>query len=439
MNGRFEEDGESFALFQLLNNRRVTKFVALGRMKDKLSQEVEGPRKGIKGQTLMKTVLSTVLDPTRRSSDAREFDNALRRKIVGQDQALDKVVEIYQMFLAGLNPPGRPVGNLLFLGPTGSGKTRVVESMAESLFGDARACIKIDCAEFQHSHEIAKLIGSPPGYLGHRETHPLLTQEALNQWHTEKLKLSILLFDEIEKASDALWQLLLGILDKATLTLGDNRRVDLSQCIIIMTSNLGAGEMSSLVDGGLGFARKVTQIDSSLDDKINRTAIEAARRKFTPEFMNRIDKVVVFRTLRSEHLQQILEIELGMVQQRILMAAAANQFVFNCTPKVKSFLLHEGTDPKYGARHLKRAIERHVVFPLANLVATGQVKLGDFIRIDMTPEGKLTFIKEAEGAMVPMLLERYGAAAAAPPIAARTARGVASRREFGATGTLDSK
>ena len=395
--------------------------------------------KGIKGQTLMKTVLSTVLDPTRRSNDAREFDNALRRKIVGQDQALDKVVEIYQMFLAGLNPPGRPVGNLLFLGPTGSGKTRVVESVAESLFGDARACIKIDCAEFQHSHEIAKLIGSPPGYLGHRETHPLLTQEALNQWHTEKLKLSILLFDEIEKASDALWQLLLGILDKATLTLGDNRRVDLSSCIIIMTSNLGASEMSNMVDGGLGFAQKVTQIDSALDDKINRTAVDAARRKFTPEFMNRIDKVVVFRTLRSEHLQQILEIELGMVQQRILMASAANQFVFNCTPKVKSFLLHEGTDPKYGARHLKRAIERHVVFPLANLVATGQVKLGDFVRIDMTPEGKLTFIKEAEGAMVPMLLERYGAAAAAPPLAARTARGAANRREFGATGTLDGK
>ncbi len=386
----------------------------------------------------MKSVLSTVLDPTRRSNDAREFDNALHRKIVGQDQAVDKVVEIYQMFLAGLNPPGRPVGNLLFLGPTGSGKTRVVESMAESLFGDARACIKIDCAEFQHSHEIAKLIGSPPGYLGHRETHPLLTQEALNQWHTEKLKLSILLFDEIEKASDALWQLLLGILDKATLTLGDNRRVDLSQCIIIMTSNLGAGEMSNLVDGGLGFAHKVIQIDQTLDDKINRTAIEAARRKFTPEFMNRIDKVVVFRTLRPEHLEQILEIELGMVQQRVLMASPANQFVFNCTPKVKNFLLHEGTDPKYGARHLKRAIERNIVFPLANLVATGQVKLGDFVRIDLSPEGRITFIKEAEGAMVPMLLERYGAAAAAP-VATRAARTVANRREFGATGTLDGK
>src|SRR5215510_4798268 len=225
----------------------------------------------------MRTHLATVLDPNRRSSDAREFDAALRRKIVGQDQAIDKVVEIYQMFLAGLNPPCRPVGNLLFLGPTGSGKTRVVEAMAEALFGDTKACIKIDCAEFQHSHEIAKLIGSPPGYLGHRETHPLLTQEALNQWHTERLRLSLLLFDEIEKASDSLWQLLLGILDKATLTLGDNRRVDLSQCVIVMTSNLGAGEMSELISGGLGFGQTPSQIDTKLDDKITRTASEAAR------------------------------------------------------------------------------------------------------------------------------------------------------------------
>jgi ATP-dependent Clp protease ATP-binding subunit ClpA len=381
-----------------------------------------------------------VLDPTRRSNDARDFEANLSRKIVGQDQAIEKVAQIYQMFLAGMNAPGRPVGNLLFLGPTGSGKTRVVEAVAESLFGDAKACIKIDCAEFQHSHEIAKLIGSPPGYLGHRETHPLLTQEALNQWHTEKLKLSILLFDEIEKASDSLWQLLLGILDKATLTLGDNRRVDLSSCIIIMTSNLGAAEMNGLVDGGLGFAPKAVQVDNSLDEKITRSAVDAARRKFAPEFMNRIDKVVVFKTLRSEHLKQILDIELGLVQQRVLMASGAHQFVFNCTAQVKDFLLREGTDPKYGARHLKRAIERHLVFPLANLVATGQVKLGDFVRVDMLGESKLTFVKEAEGAMVPVLLERYGAAAAVPAAAAaRATRPVVVRKEFGAGSLNENK
>jgi len=388
----------------------------------------------------MRTGLNTALDPSRRSSDALDFESALRRKIVGQDAAIDKVVEIYQMFLASLNAPGRPLGNLLFLGPTGSGKTRVVEAMAEALFGDPRAVIKIDCAEFQHSHEIAKLIGSPPGYLGHRETHPLLTQEALNQWHTEKRKLTLLLFDEIEKASDALWQLLLGILDKATLTLGDNRRVDLSQCLIVMTSNLGAGEMSDILTGGLGFAKSKNServVDTKLDEKITRTAQEAARRKFSPEFMNRIDKMVVFKTLKPEHLEHILEIELGMVQQRILQATGNQQFVFSCTNPVKKFLLVEGTDPKYGARHLKRSIEKNIVFPLANLVATGQIKLGDFIRIDMK-DSRLTFTKEAEGALVPVLLERYGDSSG-NTMSARASRGASKGRDIGGTASTEHK
>src|SRR5208282_2627865 len=214
------------------------------------------------------------------------------------------IVNIYQTFLAGLSSPGRPIGNFLFLGPTGSGKTRMVEAAAESLVGDMNAVIKIDCAEFQHSHEIAKLIGSPPGYLGHRETHPLLSQEVLNQHHTDKLKVSFVLFDEIEKASDALWNLLLGILDKATLTLGDNRRVDFSRAMIFMTSNLGAAEMSSLVSPRLGFTageaeRKCATgiLDDSLKGKVARAGTEAARRKFSPEFINRIDKTVVFRPL----------------------------------------------------------------------------------------------------------------------------------------------
>src|SRR5438270_255490 len=217
----------------------------------------------------MKTGLNTALDPTRRGTEAEDFERNLRRRIVGQDDAILKMTEIYQMFLAGLNPPNRPVGNLLFLGLTGTGKTRVVESVAVTLFG----------------------------------------------------------------------------------------------------------EMSDVITGGLGYGQKPNQIDHRLDDKITRTATEAARRKFSPEFMNRIDKVVVFKTLKAEHLEQILEIELGMVQQRILQATGNAQFVFSCTPKVKKFLLQEGTDNKYGARHLKRAIEKNVVFPLANLVATGQLKL----------------------------------------------------------------
>jgi ATP-dependent Clp protease ATP-binding subunit ClpB len=343
------------------------------------------------------------LDPTLRSIESRDFEGGLRRKIVGQDQAVQAVVDLYQVFRAGLNAPGRPVGNLLFLGPTGAGKTRVVEATAEVLFGDPRAVIKVDCAEFQHSHEIAKLIGSPPGYLGHRETHPLITQEALAQYHTDKLKISFLLFDEIEKASDALWQLLLGILDKATLTLGDNRRVDLSQTMIFMTSNLGGGDITELMTGGMGFAPSVRpESKPRLDEKVEKTASEAAKRKFAPEFMNRIDKVVVFHPLRPQQLEQILEIELGMVQQRVL-ETARGRFLFRVTQPAKDFLLREGTDLKYGARHLKRAIERNIVYPLASLLATNQVSLGDIISIDYREgDTALTFMKEAEGALIPM-------------------------------------
>src|SRR5579883_3363960 len=258
------------------------------------------------------------LDPSLRSIESQEFENSRREKIVGQEEGIRALVDLYQVFCAGMCPMGRPVGNLLFLGPTGSGKTRIVEAAAEILFGDPRAVIKVDCAEFQHSHEIAKLIGSPPGYLGHRETHPLITQEALAASHTDKLKLSFLLFDEIEKASDALWQLLLGILDKATLTLGDNRHVDFSRSMIFMTSNLGSQEMAKLMTRGLGFSAGVHDEDPELDQKIYRTASDAARRKFSPEFMNRIDKVIVFRTLQLEHLKKILDIELGRVQERVM-------------------------------------------------------------------------------------------------------------------------
>src|SRR5216110_1388901 len=341
------------------------------------------------------------LDPNQRSTDTLEFQTALRSKIVGQEEGVQALVDLYQVFCAGLNSPGRPVGNLLFLGPTGSGKTRIVEAAAEILFGDPRSFIKVDCAEFQHSHEIAKLIGSPPGYLGHRETHPLITQEALSANHTDKLKLSFLLFDEIEKASDALWQLLLGMLDKATLTLGDNRRVDLSQTVIFLTSNLGGGEITELMQGGMGFIQPADKPAAGLDQKVERTAVEAARRKFSPEFMNRLDKVVVFHLLRREQLEQVLEIELGQVQHRVL-ETAKGQFLFRVTTQGRDFLLQEGTDQRYGARHLKRAIERNVVYPLANLLATEQVHLGDLVCIDWNKEqDRLTFVREGENLAIP--------------------------------------
>jgi ATP-dependent Clp protease ATP-binding subunit ClpA len=354
--------------------------------------------------------LNVALDPTKTGREAEALDHNLRRFIVGQDEAIQQIVNIYQMHLTGMSAPGRPIGNFLFLGPTGSGKTRIVEATAEALVKNPRAVIKIDCAEFQHSHEIAKLIGSPPGYLGHRETHPLLSQEVLNQYHTDAIKISFVLFDEIEKASDALWNLLLGILDKATLTLGDNRKVDFSRALIFMTSNLGASEMSALMNPKIGFyaaaSKQADGVDEKLNAKVTRSGVDAARRKFTPEFMNRLDKVVVFKALGDAELKKILDIELNMVQQRIFNSSPDRAFIFHVTEAGKTYLLREGTDMKYGARHLKRAIERLLVQPLSNLIATEQIRNGDWIRIDYSAEtGQLTFLKEAEGLPIHTMAE----------------------------------
>lgn len=366
---------------------------------------------------------SIVLDPSRTGRVAEDLDSRLRRMIVGQDRAIDEIVNIYQMHLTGMNPPGRPVGNFLFLGPTGSGKTRIVEATAEALVGNPGAVIKIDCAEFQHSHEIAKLIGSPPGYLGHRETHPLLSQETLNQHHSDTVKISFVLFDEIEKSSDALWNLLLGILDKATLTLGDNRKVDFSRAMIFLTSNLGAKEMSHITAPKLGFGcapAAATARPEGLDDKIERTAMEAAKKKFTPEFMNRLDKIVVFQSLGEAELRRIVDLELSQVQKRIFQSSNERPFVFTATESAKRRLLDDGTDVRYGARHLKRAIERLVVQPISNLMATDQIQVGDWIEVDCV-EGRMTFLREAEGLSVHAMCQMVDDTVAVPLAAAASA------------------
>jgi len=345
-----------------------------------------------------------LLDATVTGTKAKDLETKLHRLVIGQEEAIQEIVRTYQTYISGLSPDGRPIGNFLFLGPTGTGKTRTVEATAEALLGNPRAVIKIDCGEFQHSHEIAKLIGSPPGYLGHRETHALLSQEALNRYHTEHMKLTFILFDEIEKASDALWNLLLGILDKATLTLGDNRKVDFSNALIFMTSNIGAAEMSSLVSPKLGFQKlgfNVSADDSNcaptLSAKVSRAGIEAARRKFTPEFLNRLDKIIVFKALGSEELNRIIDIELERVQQRVQRASAGKPFLINVTSSARKFLLIEGIDLRYGARPLKRAIERLLVHPLSNLMASGQIQHHD--RICVTHNGEspsLTFFRETD-------------------------------------------
>jgi ATP-dependent Clp protease ATP-binding subunit ClpA len=324
------------------------------------------------------------LDKNAKSKRVLEFEAGIRSRIVGQDQAVKMLCELYGIAIAGLASPNRPRGSMLMLGPTGSGKTRIVEAAAEYMFeGEVDAIIKIDCAEYQHSHEIAKLIGSPPGYLGHRETPPMLTQENLDKYHSKRHGLTLVLFDEIEKASDALWQLLLGILDKGTLTLGDNRRVNFSETIVFMTSNLGGREMT--VDRVPGFTSPASGLCLS-PEEMNRVATEAARRKFAPEFLNRLDRVVVFEPLKKEECAKILGIELNRLQARIT-ASCSEKFVFTADDAAKQFLLDQGFQPENGARPLNRAIALYLVYYLANLLETNQLHTGDHVLVKLAENG----------------------------------------------------
>lgn len=346
--------------------------------------------------------LHIVLDPTRTGREAQRLQADLQSLVVGQEEAVRAIVDAYQTYSMGMSIPGRPIASFLFLGPTGAGKTKAVEATAQCLFGKPTALTKVDCAEFQHSHEIAKLIGSPPGYLGHRETHPALSQEVIDQYHTDNLKVSLVLFDEIEKASDALWNLLLGILDKGILTLGDNRKVDFSRALIFMTSNLGATEMSALLHPRFGFSVGQGTLQAngsptgpSATARLSRSSVDAARKKFSPEFLNRLDKIVVFRALDADQLYRILELELNLVQERLLSTEYG--FFLSLTDAAKNHLLHEGTDVRYGARQLIRAIQTLLVHPISNLTASGQVGRGDLVTVDMEPRlCRLIFVKEGE-------------------------------------------
>jgi ATP-dependent Clp protease ATP-binding subunit ClpB len=359
------------------------------------------------------------LDPALRSPLAQRFEDELHARVVGQDRAVRELSSLYEVALAGINAPNRPIGTMLLLGPTGCGKTRVAEAAAEVLFGTGSALIKIDCAEYQHPHEIAKLIGSPPGYVGHSDTPALFTQELLDRRDWTGLRLTVLLLDEIEKASPALWQLLLGVLDRASLTLGDNRRIDFSRTIVIMSSNLGSEEIASMLTGGVGFAAGHEQegtIDR-FDERVSRAAIEAARRHFSPEFMNRIDKVVVFRPLGEAQLRQVLELELQSVQTRILRDTGAG-FELRCSDEARQLLLKEGTDRRYGARHLRRAIDRLLVTPLARLITSGQVHGSDIVDVGVDAGGtELAFHKTSGVGRKPFALDRDARATATSPVA----------------------
>ncbi len=340
------------------------------------------------------------LNHTLLSSWSMEFEHELKSRVIGQARAIRTVSRALQTWRSGLCSYEKPIASFLLLGPTGAGKTHLVRSVADVLFENPGAVLKIDCAEFQRSHEISKLLGSPPGYVG-SDRKPRITNERLKLYHTEETKISLVLFDEIEKASGALWELLLGVLDEGTLTLGDGNFVDFTETMIFFTSNLASREMSELTGGGIGFHPGIKEDGVELDKKIYKTAKTAASHHFSPEFMNRLDRVIVFHSLLPSHMEKILDIELKKVQERIIFQAPIEKnFIIHYTDAARKFLLSEGTDAKYGARQLKRVIERHIVAPISNLMDTDQVTMGDVVTVDCNEAGELEFTNEVGGALI---------------------------------------
>jgi ATP-dependent Clp protease ATP-binding subunit ClpA len=304
----------------------------------------------------------------------------LQARVVGQQGAVDALTEAFQIFSSGLANTDRPLGSFLFLGPTGTGKTNLVEAFAEVCFGDRKAMLKIDCAEFSHSHEISRLIGSPPGYLGHQETQPYLSPSNLSRYQTPSAPFTLVLFDEIEKANDSLWQLLLGILDKARLTLGNNKEVDLSSCFIFLTSNVGSRAVSDILAPALGFAAGPAEPEAAVQRRVDKAVLWKARRTFPPEFLNRIDHKIVFHRLSATQLGAILRLELQKIESRL--AQRGMPIAVEYSDRVLVRLLEEGTDPENGARPLKRVLERRIVSPLARLLASGQLVGGEVVTVD---------------------------------------------------------
>lgn len=302
---------------------------------------------------------------------SQEMSETWKKLIVGQDHAIDKIVPYIVRAMAGLNAPGHPVGVFFLMGPTGTGKTRSAETLAEVLHGTDKNVLRIDCGEFQMDHEVAKLIGAPPGYLGHRETHPVLSQAKINAVATEKSPFSIVLFDEIEKAAASLWRVLLGILDKATLRLGDNTSADFQKTIIFMSSNLGAKEMAEIFSGGFGFNKLNTTITADIFSESNFAQIQkigmgALTRKFPPEFPNRVDEVITYKPLNTENLRKITLLELAKVQAQITERLGVRAFNMNYNEDSLSLITTKGTSVQYGARELKRVVNRFIMNPLAD-------------------------------------------------------------------------
>lgn len=302
--------------------------------------------------------------------------------VIGQDEAIDRMTPYVNRYVAGLSISDKTVGNFFLLGPTGVGKTKTAQALAEVLHKSPNKLIMINCAEFQGEHEIAKLIGSPPGYLGHRETTALLNDQRIKDKRSEDCTMTIIVFDEIDKASVAMFRILLGVLETATLRLGDNSIVNFENCLIICTSNVGSKEIMSLLDPAWGFNKSKVEITETKIREIEKAGGQAFKRLAQPEFMNRIDEIITFRPLTEEELHRITELELAALQKHIVSKLSKDgAFTITHTPAVVKFLTDKGGDIKFGARSVKRAITKYLYNPVTNAYLDGDIESGDEVRL----------------------------------------------------------
>lgn len=350
-----------------------------------------------KEDILMRTSIEAIRPRGMNAAGLSELAAGLRRRVVGQDEAIEAIVPYVELFEAGLAPAGRPAGVFLLLGPTGTGKTRTVEALADALHSSERNVLRIDCGEFQLEHEVAKLIGAPPGYLGHRETQPMISQQKLNAAASERSGLSIVLLDEIEKAAPSMRRLLLGVLDKATLKLGDNTTVNFERSLIFMTSNLGAREMMSELHDRFGLA---SALPSQADAKVLRgISTGAVRRRFSPEFVNRVDVMLTYQPLDRAATERILDLQLEALERHIALRLGASAFRLDLTCAARDFLIERGTSAEYGARELKRAIHRYLIQPLARLVLDKAIDSGEVLSVGVEKDGSaLGFVSKSSTA-----------------------------------------
>jgi len=336
------------------------------------------------------------------SEPADDLTSILASKVVGQPNVISSIVPYIEMFQAGLAPENRPVGVFLLLGPTGTGKTRTVEALAEALHGSSKNLLKVDCGEFQMEHEVAKLIGAPPGYLGHRETQPMLSQQKLTAVTSDKSALSLVLFDEIEKAAPSLTRLLLGVLDRGILRLGDNSVVNFEKSLVFLTSNLGAREMMREITPDFGFQSATggsTREDVS--DKLKNIGLVAVKKKFSPEFVNRIDHVITYQPLNAESFAAIADHEIANLQNHVNTRLGSRCFNIEVPFETRQWLIERGTSPEYGARELKRTIHKFLTQPLATMVAKNQIEAGSRVRADRAADGESLSLRMTRAGEVP--------------------------------------